>query len=372
MKKLALPEVDKYLLWNVLILLGVGLLVLSSASSVLSYQRFGNNYYYFFRQLLFGAIPGLILMYIFSRIDYHFWQKIAPLLVLTGIGMLVAVLIPGIGFQVGGARRWINLGAFLFQPAEFIKLAIVLYLASWYDKRQHDVHDLYYGFLPILAIVVVVAGLIVLEPDMGTMLVLAAIATIMFFIGGARLQYIAATGIAGLMMLWILIKAAPYRAQRFLAFMDPSADAKGISYQIHQALLAIGSGGWWGRGFGQSLQKHSYLPEPIGDSIFAIMSEEMGFIRVCCILLLFFFLAYRGFKIARTAPDTFGKLVAGGITAWLVMQALINIGGISGITPLTGIPLTFISYGSTALAISLAAVGIMLSISRYSALQTNK
>ena len=371
MKK-TLLQVDKYLLWNILILLGVGLLVLSSASSVLSYQRFGNNYYYFFRQLLFGAIPGLIVMYIFSKIDYHYWQKLAPLMVLAGIGMLVAVLIPGIGFAVGGARRWIDLGAFLFQPAEFVKLAMVLYLASWYDKRQHHVHNLYYEFLPILAIVAVVAGLIIMEPDMGTMLVLAAIAAVMFFIGGARLRYIFATAGGGLLVLWILIKAAPYRAERFLAFMDPSIDAKGISYQITQSLLAIGSGGWWGRGFSQSLQKHGYLPEPIGDSIFAILAEEMGFVRVCLVLLLFLFLAYRGFKIARTAPDTFGKLVAGGITAWLVVQALINMGGITGVTPLTGIPLTFISYGSTALTISLAAVGIMLNISRYSALNTDK
>jgi cell division protein FtsW len=365
MKKNDSAQVDRYLLWTVLILLGLGLLILSSASSVLSYQRFGNNYYYFLRQLMFGAIPGLILMYICSKIDYHHWQKFAPLFVLVGIGLLVAVLIPGIGFQVGGARRWINFGAFLFQPAEYVKLAMVLYLASWYDKRQHHVQDLYYGFLPILAIVGVVTGLIVMEPDIGTMLVLASIAAIMFFIGGAKIRYIAATAASGLVVLWLLIKAAPYRMNRFLAFMDPSVDSRGISYQVYQALIAIGSGGLWGLGFGQSLQKHSYLPEPIGDSIFAIMAEEMGFIRVSFVLLLFLFFAYRGFKIARTAPDTFGKLVAGGITGWLILQAFINMAGISGVTPLTGIPLTFISYGSTALTISLAAVGIMLNISRF-------
>jgi len=364
-KNKALPKVDTYLLWIVLILLAIGLLVLSSASSVLSYQRFGNNYYYFFRQLMFGAVPGLIMMYVFSRINYHFWQKIAPLLVILGIGMLVAVLIPKIGFAVGGARRWINFGSFLFQPAEFVKLAMILYLASWYDKRQHHMHDLYYGFLPSLAIVGLVAGLIILEPDIGTMLVLASIGAVMFFIGGVRLRYIFSTAASALLVLWILIKAAPYRASRFLSFLDPTADAKGISYQINQALLAIGSGGWWGRGFGQSVQKHSYLPEPIGDSIFAIMAEELGFIRVCFVLGLFLLFAWRGFKISRAAPDTFGKLVAAGITSWLVLQALINIGGITAIIPLTGIPLTFISYGSTAMAISLAAIGILLNISRY-------
>ncbi len=370
MKLKSIPELDKYLLWTVLILLAVGLLILSSASSVLSYQRFGNNYYYFIRQLFFGAVPGLIFMYLFSRFDYHHLQKLAPLFVLIGMGFLVTVLIPSIGFEVGGARRWINFGAFLFQPAEFVKLAMILYLASWYDKRQQHAHDLYYGFLPILFIVGIVVGLIAMEPDIGTMLVLASISAVMFFIGGVRMRYITATAASGLLVMWILVKAAPYRAHRILAFLDPSVDAKGISYQINQALLAIGTGGWWGRGFGQSLQKHSYLPEPIGDSIFAIMAEELGFIRVLLILFLFLFFAYRGFKVARTAPDTFGKLVAGGITAWLVVQALINIGGITALIPLTGIPLTFISYGSTAMTISLAAVGILLNISRYSSLKS--
>ncbi|OGE74136.1 MAG: cell division protein FtsW [Candidatus Doudnabacteria bacterium RIFCSPLOWO2_02_FULL_42_9] len=365
MKKQTFEQsVDKYLFWSVLIMLGFGLIMLFSASSVLSYQRFENNYYYFVRQLLFGAIPGLIFLYFFSKFDYHNLQKFAPLFVLAGIGMLIAVLIPGIGFEVGGAKRWINFGAFLFQPAEFVKLAIILYLASWYDKRQHHVHDLYYGFLPTLAVAGIVAGLIIMEPDIGSMLVLALISAVMFFIAGVRLRYIAATAGAGLLVFWLLVKAAPYRMHRFLAFLDPSVDAKGISYQINQALLAIGSGGWWGKGFGQSLQKHSYLPETIGDSIFAVIAEELGFIRVCLILFLYLFIAYRGFRIAKAAPDTFGQLVAGGITAWIIIQAVINIGGITALIPLTGIPLIFISYGSTSLAISLAAVGILLNISR--------
>jgi len=370
MKKTGLPKFDKPLFWIVMILVVVGLFALFSASTVLSYQRYGNNYYYFLRQLMYGAVPGLILMYILSRIDYHRWQKLAPLIILAGLGMLVAVLIPGIGFKVGNARRWINFGFFLFQPAEFVKLAVIIYLASWYDKRQHQIHDLYYSFLPSLAIVVLGAGLIILEPDIGTMLVLAVISVVMIYIGGQKLKYLFATGAGGVLLLWLLIKAAPYRAQRFLAFMDPTVDAKGISYQINQALIAIGSGGWLGTGFGQSRQKYSYLPEPIGDSIFAVISEELGFIRVSVILILFLLLTYRGFKIAKAAPDMFGKLVAAGITSWLVLQALINIGGITGMIPLTGIPLTFISNGSTSLAISLASVGILLNISRFSEAKT--
>jgi cell division protein FtsW len=197
------------------------------------------------------------------------------------------------------------------------------------------------------------------------MLIMGAIGLVMLFIGGARMRYLIITVVGGLIVLWLLVKAAPYRAQRFISFMDPSVDTQGSSYQINQALLAIGSGGFWGVGFGQSRQKYSYLPEPMGDSIFAVMSEELGFWRIAAVLGLFLGLAFRGFTIASETTDTFGKLVAGGITAWLVLQALINIAGITGILPLTGVPLTFISYGSTSLVISLAAVGILLNISRY-------
>ncbi|MBI4049592.1 MAG: putative lipid II flippase FtsW [Candidatus Doudnabacteria bacterium] len=366
MKRKILPKPDYILLTVALALLVFGLLAVSSASTVLSYERFENNYYYFLRQLMFGAVPGLILMYLLSRINYHFWQKVAPLLVLIGIILLVLVLVPGIGFKVGNARRWINFGFFLFQPAEFVKLATILYLASWFDKRKQHVHDLYYGFLPSLAISALIAGLVMLEPDIGTMLVLVAVVASMFFVGGAKLKHLASAAGVGLLVFWLAIKAAPYRLQRILAYLNPQSDTLGISYQINQALLAIGSGGLWGLGFGQSRQKYNYLPEPIGDSIFAIMSEELGFARVALVLLMFFILAYRGFKIALSAQDNFGKMAAVGITSWIVLQALINIGGITKTIPLTGIPLPFVSYGSSALALTLAGVGILLNISRYS------
>jgi cell division protein FtsW len=362
-------RVDQGFLWISLILLGFGLLSLSSASSVISGVQHHSNYWYFFHQLLQGAIPGLIGMYITSKIDYHLWQKLAPLLILIGIGLLVAVLVPGIGFAAGGARRWINFQYFLFQPAEFVKLAMIFYLASWYDKRQHHAQDFYYGFLPTLAIVGIASILIIMQPDLGTMLVLISIAASMFFLGGVRLRYLIYTGIAGVIALWVMIKAAPYRAQRLLAFFNPSLDAKGISYQINQALLAIGTGGIWGLGYGQSLQKRSLLPEPIGDSIFAVMAEEMGFIRISILLACFLFFAYKGYRIAMQAPDTFGRLVAAGVTSWIVLQALINIGGIIALIPLTGIPLPFISYGSTALALNLAGIGVVLNISKHA---TNK
>ncbi|MBI3952869.1 MAG: putative lipid II flippase FtsW [Candidatus Doudnabacteria bacterium] len=367
-KKL-LPKMDYTFLCLAMGLLFFGLIALSSASSVMSFERFGNNSYYFLRQLMFGAIPGLIFMFVLSRIDYHILQKFAPLLIIAGIFLLILVLVPGIGFKVGNARRWINLQYFLFQPAEYVKLAMIIYLASWFDKRSRSAHDFYYGFLPSITIVGLVAGLIVLEPDIGTMLSLVLVAAVMFFIGGVRIRYLLSAGAAGLLVMWILIKAAPYRLQRIAAYFNPSVDPKGISYQINQALLAIGSGGLWGNGFGQSRQKFNYLPEAIGDSVFAVISEELGFARVLIIILLFLFLAIRGTKIARFAPDNFGKLLAVGITSWIVIQALINIGGITALIPLTGIPLPFISYGSTALAVNLAGIGILLNISRFSPIE---
>ena len=357
---------DYFFLTVVLVIFIIGLVALSSASTVVSYEKSGSNYSLFLRQVMYGAIPGLILMYLLSRINYHVWQKFAPLLVFIGIILLVLVLMPGIGFKTGNARRWINFGFFFFQPAEFLKLVTVFYLASWYDKRQRQAHDLYYGFLPSLVIVGLIVGLIILQPDLGTMLVLAGIAAVMFFIGGVRIKYLFSAAAGGLLVFWLLIKAAPYRMHRFLAFFDPNADTKGVTYQIYQALIAIGSGGWWGVGIGQSRQKYNYLPEPMGDSIFAIMAEELGYIRIMIVLAIFLLFAYKGYKISRAAPDTFGKLVAAGITSWIVLQALINIGGIAKVIPLTGIPLPLISYGSSALVVTLAAIGVLLNISRFS------
>ncbi len=366
MNRPTLQKPDYVLLASVLVLLIFGMLTLSSASSVIAYEKFGNNYYYFIRQFFFGVVPGLLAMYLASRIHYSKWQKFAPLLVIAGIILLIAVFIPGVGFGVGSSKMWINFKYFLFQPSELMKLVVVIYLASWYDKRSMHAQDLYYGFLPSLTIVGVIAGLIILQPDLGTMIILTLIAATMFFVGGVKIKYLLSVASVAALFIWIMIKAAPYRISRIMAFFNPEVDTRGISYQINQALLAIGSGGMWGYGMGQSRQKYNYLPESIGDSIFAIMSEELGFVRISFILLLFLIFAYRGFRIARKAPDTFSKLVAVGITSWIIIQALINIGGITAIMPLTGVPLPFISYGSTAMVISLLGVGILLNISRHS------
>ena len=358
---------DYTLLTIVLMLLAYGLIVLYSASTVQSFQNFGNTYYYALHQLLYGAGIGLIGLYLCSRIDYHFWQKNLPVLIGLALLLLALVKIPHFGVSVGGAARWVHLGPVLFQPAELAKMVVILYLASWIDKKRAALNDFYYGILPSLAIIGLFAGLILWQPDVGTMLVLVAVAFCMLFASGISIKYFFYTALCAALALYALVWVSPYRARRLTTFLDSTVDPKGISYQINQALLAIGSGGLFGYGYGLSRQKHNYLPEVMNDSIFAVMAEELGFFRILAALALFILLALRGFKIARHAPDIFGKLTAFGITAWITLQALINLGAIVNLLPLTGIPLPFFSYGATAMIANLAAIGILLNISRHSA-----
>jgi cell division protein FtsW len=303
-------------------------------------------------------------MYITSRIDYHVWKRFIPLIVITALGLLALVKVPGIGFSTGGAARWISIGVIFFQPAELAKLAIIMYTAGWISEKHQAIKDFYFGVLPALGIIGLFAFLILIQPDVGTMSILVVTALVMLFVGGVSLRYFAGIIVLGLIAFGIIIKLEPYRIQRLITFLNPNADPSGIGYQINQALLAIGSGGLLGYGYGQSRQKHNYLPEGIGDSIFAIMAEELGFIRVLLILGLFLGLLIRAIKIAVNAPDTFGKLLVIGIASQITIQALINIAAITGLLPLTGIPLPFISYGSSSLIVTLIGMGIILNVSR--------
>lgn len=364
MKSFGSNKMDRILLIIVTLLILIGLAVLYSASTVTSYKNFDNTSYYFVHQLLYGALIGAGALYLCSRIDYHVWQKLIPLFVVISLVLLMLVKVPGIGFAANGATRWIDLGFVTFQPAEIAKLAIILYTAGWLAKQQTKIKDFYYGLFPALVIIGLFAGLIIWQPDMGTMMSLVVTAMIMLFAGGMQLRYFFMVGGFGLAALALLIKLEPYRARRITTFLNPSFDPQGIGYQINQALIAIGSGGLWGYGYGLSRQKHNYLPEAIGDSIFAIMSEELGLIRVLVVIGLFIALALRGFQIAMRAPDLFGKLLAVGIVSTITVQVCINIAAISGLLPLTGIPLPFFSYGSTAMIIMLAEIGILLNISK--------
>lgn len=350
-------------------LLLFGLVMIASAGVAYSRSRFGDPYYFFKHQLLYGVIPGFAALYVVQKIDYEFWKKISFPLFVASIICLIMVFIPGIGNKIYGASRWIQLGPFSFQPSEMLKLSLIVYLAAWLENRRESIKDFYEGLLPFAAILSVISFLLMKQPDMGTLGVVILISMSIYFISGARLSHIAAMGALGFAALFLLIKFESYRMDRLLVFLHPELDPKGIGYQINQALLAIGSGGIFGVGLGHSLQKFNYLPEPVGDSIFAIIGEELGMLGGIVLVSLFVMLALRGLKIARNAPDRFSRLVACGIVSWVIFQAFINISAISGLIPLTGIPLPFISYGGTSLVFLMAGMGILLNISKHAELK---
>lgn len=341
-----------------------GLVMLSSAGSVFGFQRFQDSNFFLKSQLPAVGI-GLVGLFLTYRTEYSRWRKWAVPMLFVTIILLLLVFMPGIGSFFLGARRWINLGFTTIQPSEIAKLVFVLYLAAWFEKRTGYLRDVHVSLVPFLITVATVGGLILAEPDLGTTIVLILVSLAMYFVAGAPWRHLLGIGSAGIALIIILIKIAPYRAQRFTVFLNPDLDPQGIGYHINQALLAIGSGGWFGVGLGHSRQKFNYLPEPAGDSIFAVTAEELGFVFVTFFILAWCFLIYRGFQIARHAPDQFGSLVATGITAWLGFQAFLNIGALSGLLPLTGIPLPLMSHGGSAMIVNLTGLGILLNISRY-------
>lgn len=346
-------------------LLVIGLVMLYSASTVESLNRFGVTTHFLKNQIFQGILLGGIGLYICSRLDYHWWQRLAPVVIGVALLLLLLVKFPGIGFTAGGASRWVHVGPLFLQPAELAKLAIVVYCAAWLSARKQHLTDFFSGVFPMLVIVGLFSALILWQPDFGTMISLLGTATVMIIVAGTPWRWVGSLAASGAGLLFLLIKFEPYRAARLLTFLNPGSDPQGAGYQITQALLAIGSGGLWGLGYGLSRQKHSYLPEALGDSVFAIVAEELGFIRIVFILLLFTYFFVRGFKIAAAAPDMFGRLLACGLVAMICAQVIINIGAIIGILPLTGIPLPFFSYGSSALIVNLCAVGILLQISKH-------
>ncbi|MDI6778130.1 MAG: putative lipid II flippase FtsW [Patescibacteria group bacterium] len=355
---------DQILSITTFALIVFGLVMISSAGVAISKYRFDDGYYFFKHQLFYGVLPGLLLMFLAQKIDYRFWKKIAFFLFAVNLVFLALVFVPGLGLKFQGASRWIQLGPFSFQPTEMLKLTLILYLAVWLEGKKELKTDLFEGFFPFLAILGVVGFLIIKQPDMGTLGVTVLIAMSVYFLSGAKTSHIAAMIGGGIVAFFALVKFESYRMNRLMVFLHPELDPRGIGYQINQALLAIGSGGLFGLGLGHSRQKFNYLPEPVGDSIFAIICEEIGLVGAAVLVFLFLAFAMRGFKIAKNAPDMFGRLVAVGITSWITFQALINISAISGLIPLTGVTLPFVSYGGTSLIFSMIGVGILLNISK--------
>lgn len=354
---------DYVFLGIVTVLVIFGLVMLSSASSVLGFQRFGDSNYYLKKQLI-AAVLGLLGFFTALKIDYRVWRKWSVPMMIGTVILLLLVFIPGIGPPLLGAQRWISIGPIFIQPSEIAKLTFLFYLAAWFERRDHLMGNIREGFVPFLMTLGLVAGLVLKQPDLGTTLIIILMSVTVYFSAGGSLRYLAGLGGIGAILLFLVVKLEPYRAQRLTVFLNPDVDPQGISYHIRQAWLAIGSGGIFGLGLGRSQQKFNYLPEPAGDSIFAVMAEELGFIFVVLFIGAWLVLVLRGLRIARHAPDRFGQLTALGIITWLGFQAFLNIGALSGLVPLTGIPLPFMSHGGSALIISMTAIGVMMNISR--------
>jgi len=355
-------KVDAWLLIIVLALLCIGIIMVYSASAFQAARYQGDASYYFQRELMW-TILGMVAMLLTLRVDYRHWRRFSLVGMLIILPLLVIVL--KFGVNVYGASRWLAFGSFFsFEPSELTKLVLALYIADWLARKGSQVGTFLYGLAPFIILVGIVLGLVLLENDLGTAIIIAGFATAMFFTAGANItQFLLAMACGGLIFLKEALSS--YRYYRIAGFLDPFKDVTGINLQLYQALLAFGSGGWFGLGLGASRQKTGYLPFPYTDSIFPILGEELGFVGSAVIVMLFLFLAFRGFRLARRTPDLYGALLATGITTWLVLQAMINIGANTGTIPYTGVPLPFISFGGSSLVVSLAAIGVLLNISRY-------
>lgn len=352
-------KADFALLFAVAVLTLFGLFMIYNASSYVAFRDFGDKYTYIKDQSLW-VILGFFALTVVSFFDYHKYYNLALPILIVSIFLLFLVFIPGLGISALGARRWINLGFFVFQPSEFVKVALTIYLAAWFSTKEKG------RFLAFLLLVGFVFGLVMLQPDMGTGIIILGVSVIIYFLSGGNIWHILGLiPVVGVMGV-ALILLEPYRLARLTTFLNPEHNILGTSYHLRQILIALGSGGIFGVGIGNSLQKYSYLPEATTDSIFAIIAEEIGFIGVLLFLGIMLFVVYRGFYISLRAKDTFGKLLAAGITSFIAIQTLVNLGAQTALLPLTGVPLPFISYGGSALIINLVSIGILLNISRQS------
>lgn len=357
-------EPDKSLTIALGIILVFGLVMLSSASSVVSYAKFGNSYNYFLHQLLAVAI-SLVLMFAVSKIDYHFWRKYAGAFLIASVVLLVLVFIPGIRANFGTSRSWINVFGQSFQPSELVKITFLIYLATWLEAKKGQLSSFMDGTFPFIVTLGVIAGLMLLQPDLGSLLIIASSAIVVFFVGGGKFKHIMIAGLLAVLVLFLVMSLkTSYQSDRFKCYQNPNYDTQDECYQINQSLIAVGSGGWFGRGLGQSRQKFMYLPEVWGDSIFPIIAEEIGFVFGTVLLLLLLFLFYRILHVAKTAPDSYGTSLAVGVVAWLSIQSFLNIGGQLNLIPMTGVPLPFISAGGSSAISSLIALGIIINISK--------
>lgn len=352
-----MKRIDILLLFLVVFLTLFGLLMIYNVSSYVAFRDFSDKYYYLKEQSLW-IVLGFLGLAFFSFFNYRKFYNLALPLLIVAIILLVLVFVPGIGVSALGARRWIDAGAFVLQPAEFVKLSLAIYLAAWFSKKEKG---RFFSFLLLLGVVVL---LVMLQPDMGTAVIILSLALIVYFLEGASILHLLLLIPVVSILSFLFIKLEPYRAARLSAFLNPNQSLETSGYHIKQILIALGMGGLTGVGLGNSLQKYAYLPEVTTDSIFAIIAEEIGFIGALVLIILFVLVIWRGFFIAVKTQDKFGKLLAGGIISFLAVQMFINLAAQTALIPLTGVPLPFISYGGSSLIVDLCAVGILLNISK--------
>lgn len=356
--------IDKTFLWTILLLSLLGFFIFSSASLGLV-TREGVTPLSLIASQAVSLGLGLVLLFVFSRIPYQFWNKFSLYVLFGAILLTLLVFIPGLGFSHGGAQRWIDLGFMTFQPSEVLKVAFVIYFAAWLAGARRKLHKMKFSIVPLLTLLALIGGILAIQPDLDTFFITAATGGFMLIAAGGRWRHVAILVVSGLVGLLAIGIIFPYAQERLLTFVNPDRDPLGAGYQIQQSLIAVGSGGLFGRGFGQSVQKFSYLPEPVGDSIFAVFAEEWGFVGTVILLALFSFFALRGYRIAARAPSLFSGLLVVGIISMVILQSLLNISAMLGIAPLSGLPLLFISQGGSALLVTLAATGIVLNVSRH-------
>ena len=352
--------------WYVLVglvgvLVVIGLVMVLSASSVQSQRESGSTWSYFLRQSLWMAVSVVVLVVV-ARIDYRLWRRFVPLMLIGSFALLIVVLVPGVGLRVNGARSWLGFGPLRLQPSELVKLALLLFTADLLARRASRLDDARLTLVPVITVVGATVVLMMLQPDLGSTMVMGAIVFSVLLVAGIPLGRLTGLFAVGSAVAMVLALAKEYRRHRLLAFLDPSADPQNVTYHINQSLTGVASGGWLGVGLGESRAKWGFLPNAHTDFIFAIIAEELGLVGALLVVGLFLAFGVCGIRAALHAPDRFGTLVAAGITAWILAQALVNIGGVVGLMPITGLTLPFVSFGGSSLVVTMVATGILVNI----------
>lgn len=364
-------KIDKVFLSIVLSLVIIGVVMFISASLGILNKNESKFYNVIFNQLVYGLLGGSVAFYFGFKIPYKFWRQYSLPIFIASIFVTILVFVPGLGFSHGGSKRWINVFGISIQPVEFLKIGFVIYFSAWLSWVKGRVEDIRFSLIPLIILLGIITLILINQPDTKSLILITVTALTMLFISGTPWKYIFGMFLFAVFAFAVLAFTTPYLKSRINTFINPNLNGSSSSWQIQQSLIAVGSGGLTGRGLGQGIQKFNYLPEPQGDSIFAVIGEELGFIGSVIIICLYFAFAMRGYRIAHYAPDSFSKLFVIGIITLIITQSFMNIASIIGVFPLTGVPLVFISHGGTALLLDIGLMGIILNISRSNKILKN-